>query len=312
MRVRTFLFQVVGVATLVVGGSRPATAEEYTFSSYGLGSAAFSAGVTPPPGTYVSFVAGYYAGDIRGTINFGGVVFNAGLQVEFFQAAMNGLYVAKQTVLGGRLGLAVTVPVGHVDLEAGFGVGPLVATRQTSGWGLGDITTRVQLGWERGNFSHLVYVQGVAPTGRYDVGFVPNIGLNRPGIDTGWAFTLADKQTKWQLNGALGFTFNFENDDTNYRSGNNVHFEWAVGREIAQGLVVGVVGYSYRQLTGDTGPGALLGPFEGDVDAIGAGLSYTTLVGKTPLIINLRHYEEFNAERRMDGHMTILSGTVRF
>ena len=268
--------------------------------------------MTPPPGTYVSFVAGYYAGDIRGTINFGGVVFNAGMKVDFFQAAVNGLYVSKQTVLGGRLGLGVTVPVGHVDLEAGAAVGPLVTTRQTSGWGLGDITTRVQLGWERSNFSHLVYVQGVAPTGRYDVGFAPNIGLNRPGIDTGWAFTLADKQTKWQLNGALGFTFNFENDDTNYRSGNNVHFEWAVGREIAQGLVVGVVGYSYRQLTGDTGPGALLGPFEGDVDAIGAGLSYTTLLGKTPLIINLRHYEEFNAERRMDGHMTILSGTVRF
>lgn len=284
-------------------------AEEYTFSSYGLGSSAFNAGVTPPPGTYVSFVGGYYAGEIRGNINIGGIVFNAGARAEFFQAAVNGLYVPKQTVLGGRLGLAVTVPVGHLDLEAGVAGGP---TRQTAGWGLGDITTRAQLGWERNNFSHLIYVQGVAPTGRYDVGFVPNIGLNRPGIDTGWAFTLMDKKSKLQFNGSLGFTFNFENDETNYRSGNNFHFEWAVGREIANGLVVGIVGYSYRQLTGDSGSGALLGPFEGDVDAIGAGLSYTTLLGKTPLIINLRHYEEFNAERRMDGHMTILSGTVRF
>jgi hypothetical protein len=33
---------------------------------------------------------------------------------------------------------------------------------------------------------------------------------------------------------------------------------------------------------------------------------------KTPLILNLRHYHEFNAERRFEGNETIASGTVRF
>jgi hypothetical protein len=302
----------LGLGCFLVASTTVAKADEFAFSSYGLGGAAFGAGVTPPPGTYVSFVSGFYAGDIGGSITIGGVVFNAGAKVEFFQAALNGLHVLQNKVWGGHLGVGVTVPVGHIDIAANVVAGPVTTTRQTDGWGLGDVTARIQLGWERGDFSHLVYVQGVAPTGRYQNGFAPNIGLNRPGIDTGWAFTYADKKTKWQINGAVGVTFNFENDETDYRSGTDLHFEWAIGREIATGLVVGVVGYDYRQLSGDSGPGAVLGPFRGDVDAVGAGLSYTTLIGKTPLILGLRHYQEFNAEHRWDGHMTIFTGTVRF
>ncbi len=310
---RTLFMKCIAAAGVLVSAYFPAKATEYAFSSYGLGGSAFGAGATPPPGTYITFVSGYYTGDIKGSINIGGIVFNAGAKADFLQLAVNGLYVPERTVLGGRLGLAVTVPVGHIDMTAGVAVGPLVATQQTDGWGLGDVTVRAQLGWERGHtFAHLVYVQGVAPTGRYDVGFVPNIGLNRPGIDTGYAFTYTDPGTKLQFNGTLGVTFNFENDETNYKSGTDFHFEWAIGREIAQGLMIGIVGYDYRQLTGDSGSGALLGPFKGSVDAVGAGLTYTTLIDKTPLILSLRHYEEFNVERRMEGSMTIFSGTVRW
>ena len=56
----------------------------------------------------------------------------------------------------------------------------------------------------------------------------------------------------------------------------------------------------------------MLGPFKGKVDAIGPGLSYTTLLGTTPFILNVRHYREFNVENRWDGHSTLFSGTIRF
>jgi hypothetical protein len=65
-------------------------------------------------------------------------------------------------------------------------------------------------------------------------------------------------------------------------------------------------------LTGDSGSGARLGPLEGTVDAIGGGVSYTTLIGTTPLIFSLRHYQEYNVERRWEGNMTIFSGTTKF
>ncbi len=112
--------------------------------------------------------------------------------------------------------------------------------------------------------------------------------------------------------GRPGFSFNFENTETNYTTGNEFHFEWAIGREIATGLVIGVVGYDYRQLTGDSGSGATLGPLKGSVDAIGAGLTYTTLVNKTPLILSLRHYHEYNAENRWEGNSTLATATFRW
>jgi hypothetical protein len=57
---------------------------------------------------------------------------------------------------------------------------------------------------------------------------------------------------------------------------------------------------------------ALLGSFKGRADAIGAGLTCATVIGTTPLIFNLRHYQEFNVENRWHGNSTIVSGTLRF
>lgn len=218
----------------------------------------------------------------------------------------------ERKVLGGNLGLSISVPAGWADIRADIAIGPLSGSREVSGWGLGDVVPRAQLGWQHGDFAHTVWVQAVAPTGHYSPTFAPNIGLNRPGIDTGLAVTYTHKPTKLQFNGAAGVTFNFENDETDYRTGTEFHFEWAIGREFGKGFMLGVVGYNYRQLTGDSGAGATLGDFKSQVDAIGPGLSYTTVIGATPFIFNLRHYHEFNAENRWEGNQTIASGTVRF
>jgi len=302
---------ISALSVLLLIGTAPlgAHAAEYAFSSYALGGNAFGAGATPPPGTYVTSVTGFYSGDIGVNLDFDNVTLRAGAKVDFFTTATNVLYVPQQKFFGGNLGLSVTVPVGHIDLDATI-TSPIPVARGVDGWGLGDIVSKVQLGWQQGTFAHTAYVQAVAPTGRWDSGFAPNIGLHRPGIDIGWAFTYVDPQTKFQANGVLGVTFNFENTATDYKSGNDFHFEWALGFECSPGLVLGVVGYDYRQFTDDSG--SARGPFRGSVDAVGAGASYTTLVGGTPLILSLRHYREFNVENRWDGNMTFATGTVRF
>jgi hypothetical protein len=307
---RTYPAIIIAITLLV---APRAQAAEFAFSSYGLGGAAFGAGMTPPPGTYVSTVSGYYEGKISAPVTLGGVTLDVGSRVQFFQEAINALYVPKQKFLDGNLGLSLTVPLGHIDLNAGI-IGPLGNTikARTSGGGLGDVSGRVQLGWQQGAFAHIAYVQAVAPTGRYESGFNPNTGLNRPGVDTGWAFTWTEETTKLQFNSSFGVTYNFENEDTNYKTGSEFHYEWAIGREICTGLVVGVVGYDYRQLTGDSGSGAVLGPLEGNVDAIGGGVQYTTIANGTPIVLTARHYEEFDVEKRWNGSMTILSGTLRY
>jgi hypothetical protein len=311
---RTSLFLGAAAAALaatLVAGSK-AQAAEAAFGTYGLGAAAFGAGVTPPAGTYVTAATGYYQAEIGGQVPFHGVILNAGATIDFFMSTLNVLYVPERKVFGGNLGLSVSVPAGWIGLDANIAVGPLAGSRDVSGWGLGDIVPRAQLGWQHGDFAHTVWVQAVTPTGRYSPTFAPNIGLHRPGIDTGLAVTYMHKPTELQFNGAVGLTFNFENDDTNYRTGTEFHFEWAIGREFGKGLMIGIVGYNYRQLTGDSGSGATLGDFKSQIDAIGPGLSYTTVIGTTPFIFNLRHYHEFNADNRWEGNQTIASGTVRF
>jgi hypothetical protein len=135
--------------------------------------------------------------------------------------------------------------------------------------------------------------------------------MHRWGIDTGWAFTWTDKPTKLQVSGTAGFTFNFENTATNYQSGNEFHWEWAVGIECMPGLVLGVVGYDYRQLNGDSGPGDRIGPFRGSLDAIGAGLSYSTVIDKRPVTFNLRYYHDYDFDNHFHGDTSIASATVR-
>jgi hypothetical protein len=109
-----------------------------------------------------------------------------------------------------------------------------------------------------------------------------------------------EKTSKLQFNGAVGFTFSAENDETDCKSGNDFHFEWAVGREISQGLMIGVS----AQLSSDFWRFRLRSrtwPVKGSVDAIGADISYATMIDTTPFVLNLRHFEELNAERRWDG-----------
>jgi hypothetical protein len=75
-------------------------AAEAAFGSYAVGGNAFSAGVTPPPGTYVSTVVGFYHADISGALPFHGIILNAGAKIDFFTSALAVLYVPDRKVLG--------------------------------------------------------------------------------------------------------------------------------------------------------------------------------------------------------------------
>jgi hypothetical protein len=299
----------VGCACLIIPSS--ASAVEYALGTYGLGSSAFGAGVTPPPGTYLTEVFSWYDARVGTAITFGDDTLNAGARAQIFLEATNLLYVPQRKVFGGTMGLSLTIPVARVEYDATL-QGPLGGSRSVTGWGISDVVSRFQLGWQDGGFSHLIYVQAVAPTGHWEQGFSPITGYYRPGVDTGWAFTWTDSKKKIQLNGTAGFTFNVENTATNYQSGDEFHFEWAAGLEFAPGLMIGVVGYDYRQITNDSGSGDRLGPFKGRVDAVGPGLIYTTLIGQTPLVLNVRHYMEFDGHDHFQGGTTIVSSTIRF
>ena len=195
---------VTFIPILLLSGSG-AFAVEAGISSYTLGATGFNAGITPPAGTYVTPVTGFYSGIIDDPVNIGGLPLDPGSELSFFKAGMNVLYVPELEVLGGALGLSATVATGHIDFAgAVFGFGA-----ETEGWGVTDTALKAQLGWAQGTFFHTAYVAAILPTGEYDVGLYPSTGLNRAALDAGWGFTWIEPSTMIQVNGTLGFTYNF-------------------------------------------------------------------------------------------------------
>ena len=72
-------------------------------------------------------------------------------------------------------------------------------------------------------------------------------------------------------------------------------------------LHIGVIGYVYYQLTGDSGSGATLGVFKSRVYAIGPQAGYFFPVGKEKGYVNLKGYWEFGEQNRAAGWNVWLS-----
>jgi hypothetical protein len=202
------------------------------------------------------------------------------------------------------LGFTLAAPAGYISINA-RPLDPTVAPpAHTEGGGLGDLVNQVQLGWDIGDFSHSVHLAILAPTGRFETGFKPILGLNRPAFDLGWAFTWLDKATQIQFNGAISYTTCIENYANQYQTGDEFRFEWAVGKKLESGLQIGIAGYDYRQLTGDSGPGAL-SPFVGQVDGIGPSVAYSTKIDDVALTFEARNYVEYHSVHHFRGDLSL-------
>jgi hypothetical protein len=77
-------------------------------------------------------------------------------------------------------------------------------------------------------------------------------------------------------------------------------------RFLSKQFYVGAVGYSFNQLTGDTGSGATLGPYISRISAIGPEVGVLFPVGAMQGSLNLRGYWEFAAQNRSSGWNTWL------
>ena len=99
---------------------------------------------------------------------------------------------------------------------------------------------------------------------------------------------------------SAGLTYNWGNPDTDYKNGIDSHLDWAASQFLNEQLHVGVAGYVYCQLTGDSGSGATLGPFKSRVFGVGPQAGYFFPVGSRKGYVNLRGYWEFDAKNRAE------------
>ena len=157
----------------------------------------------------------------------------------------------------------------------------------------GDPAVSALVGWHSGNFHWNVGVTGFFPVGDYRQGALANVANHRLAADINGALTWLDPHIGLDLSAAIGFTFNEENSATQYRTGNEFHLEWAATQNLSKEFSIGLVGYYYNQLTADSGTGATLGAFRGEVAAIGGSVGFNFKLGNLPIATRLRAYREF-------------------
>jgi hypothetical protein len=331
-------------ATLMIFGASlvpvlPALGAEDAKSVYLLGATASMAGMTPPPGTYVSSFSYYYSGDATGSaalsrtlreadISLPGsatLQVDADVSVEAVAAldVFSALWVAPEKVMGGHIGLGVLLPVGYqsvdVDIDAraalvfpnGFTlVRGASFDASDSTFAVGDPLPTAFIGWDSGNWHWKLTGLLNIPIGSYDEHDLVSMGFNRWAFDVTGALTWLDPKTGFEVSLAPGITFNGENPDTNYETGDEFHLEAAVMQHLSKSFAIGVAGYYYKQVTGDSGEGAVLGPFKGEVTAIGPNVTYNFQLGSVPVFTSARWLHEFDATNRLEGDAGFVTVTI--
>lgn len=136
------------------------------------------------------------------------------------------------------------------------------------------------------------------------------MGFNRWAFDASSSVTWLNAQKGREVSVTTGFTFNGENDDTNYETGTEFHTELAVMQHFSKAFAIGITGYHYQQVTGDSGTGATLGSFKGRVTALGPNINYNFLLGKTPVSSSVRWLHEFDVENRLEGDAVLFAATI--
>jgi len=256
-------------------------------------------------GADVAFARQVHRGNI--TANFTG-----NLNIELAGRADLGLAVPSYTfatpVLGGQANVALAVPYGRsrgtVDatLTGNLGLGgpgfTIGGARTDEVTGFGDLAPMFSLRWNAGVNNYMAYVTTNVPVGRYDPNRLANLGIGHNAVDAGGAYTYFDPRAGHEFSATLGFTYNFENEFTQYKNGVDMHLDLGASQFVTKQLQLGLVGYVYQQITCDSGAGNRVGCFESRVFGVGPQIGYVIPMGSLQGYFNVKGYKEFDAEHR--------------
>ena len=259
------------------------------------------AALAPPPGWSMATTLYYYNGSAPDSASSAqGAAVAPGTRSQTTQLSLSPTYVPEATVLGGQLALFLQFGVGTDATQVDQNSSANPSSQTVSG--LTDAAPGATLGWARGNDYWMVYVTGNIPVGSYDSQRLSNVGIGHAAIDAGGAYTYDNSRTGSSLSMGVGFTYNFENYSTDYQNGIDSHLGWSVMQSLSATWRVGLAGYVYYQLTGDSGSGNTCGPCKSRVASVGPQVTYNFTVAGQAWSANLRGYYEFWAENRLEGY----------
>lgn len=311
LRLGVLRLGVLGLSVLILGAlgglCGPAQSAENGVGFYMLGGRGPLAGYVPPPGFYVQSDTYFYSGSLGASkeLPSGGKVIGE-VSGDVIAELVTATWVLPEAVLGGSLALGLILPFGQPQVSASVlanpsAMDPIGRRVSDSAFVVGDPVATMALGWHAGNWHWNVAALLNIPVGNYRDGEIANLAFHRLATDLSTAVTWLDPASGWELSAAVGITFNGTNEVTDYTTGTEFHVEWAVTKSLTKQFSLGLVGYYYNQITGDSSPGALLGAFEGRVTAIGGMASYNFELAGTPISTRVKVFREFDVTNRLEG-----------
>ena len=167
--------------------------------------------------------------------------------------------------------------------------------------GFGDLFPQASVKWHQGVNNFMIYGTGDIPVGTYNSTSLANLGIGHGAADGGVGYTYLDPTTGHEFSAVAGFTYNLVNPSTNYKNGIDFHLDWGASQFLSKQVLLGLVGYVYDQITGDSGSGDRVGPFESRVIGVGPQVGYLFPIGDMQGYLNLKAYGEFDARNRASG-----------
>jgi hypothetical protein len=312
------LVRGLGLGVILAGAicAQQARADEAGASFYLLGTGGPGAAILPPvQGVFVANTFYYYSGSAGGGKQFevgGNIV--AGLKATIVADFATALWVPTTNLGGGVLALGAILPVAAPSANVSAILnGPLgnqfSVSKNDSAVVVGDPAFTAELGWTFGDLHVTASSLLNVPIGNYREGQLANLAFHRWAGDVSLATTWNEPKSGWDISGKVGFTFNGNNPVTDYTSGTDFHLEGAIEKTLTPAFSVGVQAFYFNQITGDSGPGARLGPFEGRDVGIGGTAAYNFLVAHRPWTLRLHGMQEVDVKNRLQGTMIWLDLT---
>lgn len=285
-------------------------AASYYFAG-GFGS--FLVAVPPAPGFNVASQTLMFGGNAQKAVLNGRQTLGLRAFALYDFAAAS--YTFEQPVLGARLQIAGAVPfLSYANMGVSlqtqrFGT----FSGGASDFGIGDsLITPFALYWNFGDFNVKLTQYVVAPTGHYDSSAVMNVGRNYWAFDTQLGMTWFHKATGTEISLLPGIMVNTTNPATDYKTGTEFHLDFMANQFVMPTLALGVQGYWYKQIEGDSGRGAILGPFMGESFGLGPAVMWVpeSTQGRFALILKWTH--DISTTNRLSGDWGQIALSWRF
>lgn len=297
---------VLSIASATVLTLSPkARADEGGVPFWFSGQFASLAAVPAAPGWSLITTPYYYNGSADRSKSFQkGETVSAGLKTSMPLLLFQPGYAAEEKILGGQpyFGVGWGPGANRTLVDVTLSEPAIGRSRSDSVTGGTDLYPFASLAWNQGNDNWMTYVTGDLPVGAYNSKRLANLGIGHAAIDAGGGYTYLNNTTGLEFSGVAGVTYNWENKDTNYQNGIDSHLDWAASQFLSANWEVGVAGYVYYQLTGDSGSGDKVGAFKSRVAAVGPEVGYAFKFNGQPAYFNLRGYWEFWAQNRVEGY----------